>query len=142
MINIIYVDDDLQITKLVKQYLELNDYKVTIVHSFEEPNHIALSFFNLMLLDVMLPNINGIDICKKIRDSISYPIIFISALGLDEDIIAGLESGGDDYIIKPFSLKQLKVKIDSHIRRENRSNVPRKMICTQNIMLNKEKKNR
>lgn len=140
MIEIIYIDDDFQITNLVKQYLEMNGYKVTIVHSFQELDEIDISFFDLMLLDVMLPNINGIDICKRIRDSVSYPIIFISALGLEEDIIYGLESGGDDYITKPFSLKQLKVKIDSHLRREARNNVPKKTIHTQNVVLNKEKK--
>lgn len=140
MIEIIYIDDDFQITNLVKQYLEMNGYKVTIVHSFQELDEIDISFFDLMLLDVMLPNINGIDICKHIRDSVSYPIIFISALGLEEDIIYGLESGGDDYITKPFSLKQLKVKIDSHLRRETRNNVPKKTIHTQNVVLNKEKK--
>lgn len=140
MIEIIYVDDDIQITDLVKQYLEMNNYKVTVVHSFQELDEIDISYFDLMLLDVMLPNINGINICKRIRDTSSYPIIFISALGLEEDIISGLESGGDDYITKPFSLKQLKVKIDSHLRRENRNNLPRKMIRTQNVVLNKEKK--
>ncbi len=140
MVDIIYIDDDVQITSLVKQYLEMNGYKLTVVHSFEELNKINISSFDLMLLDVMLPNTDGINICKRIRDSISYPIIFISALGLEEDIIAGLESGGDDYITKPFSLKQLKVKIDSHLRRENRNSVNKKTIRTQNVALDKEKK--
>ncbi|WP_142426801.1 response regulator transcription factor [Enterococcus durans] len=140
MVEIIYIDDDTQITNLVKQYLEMNGYRVTAFHLFQELDGIDFSFFDLMLLDVMLPNINGINICKRIRDYISYPIIFISALGLEEDIIYGLESGGDDYITKPFSLKQLKVKIDSHLRRENRNSVPQKTIRTQNIVLNKEKK--
>ena len=140
MVEIIYIDDDTQITNLVKQYLEMKGYRVTAFHSFQELDGIDFSFFDLMLLDVMLPNINGINICKRIRDYISYPIIFISALGLEEDIIYGLESGGDDYITKPFSLKQLKVKIDSHLRRENRNSVLQKTIRTQNIVLNKEKK--
>ncbi|MDR1567771.1 MAG: response regulator transcription factor [Streptococcaceae bacterium] len=140
MIEIIYIDDDLQITNLVREYLEMNGYRVTTIHSFQELDEIDISFFDLMLLDVMLPNINGINICKSIRDSVSYPIIFISALGLEEDIICGLESGGDDYITKPFSLKQLKVKIDSHLRRENRNNVSKKKIQSQNVALNKEKK--
>ncbi len=140
MVDIIYIDDDVQITSLVKQYLEMNGYKLTVVHSFEELNKINISSFDLMLLDVMLPNTDGINICKRIRDSISYPIIFISALGLEEDIIAGLESGGDDYITKPFCLKQLKVKIDSHLRRENRNSVNKKTIRTQNVALDKEKK--
>ena len=140
MIEIIYVDDDFQITNLVKEYLEMNGYKVTIIHSFKELDEIDISLFDLMLLDVMLPDINGIDICKRIRDAVLYPIIFISALGLEEDIIDGLESGGDDYMTKPFSLKQLKVKIDSHLRRETRNNTPKKTIRTQNVVLNKEKK--
>ncbi|MGM9903305.1 nisin biosynthesis regulatory protein NisR [Enterococcus sp. 10A9_DIV0425] len=140
MVEIIYIDDDIQITKLVKQYLEMSSYRVTVAHSYQELEEIDISCFDLMLLDVMLPIINGIDICKRIRDSVSYPIIFISALGLEEDIICGLESGGDDYITKPFSMKQLKVKIDSHLRRENRNNVPKKTICTQNVILDKAKK--
>ncbi|WP_416353145.1 response regulator transcription factor [Agrilactobacillus fermenti] len=140
MTRIIYVDDDIQITKLVRQYLEMSGYIITIVHSFQELDGIDISLFDLMLLDVMLPDINGIDICERIRDAVSYPIIFISALGLEEDIIQGLESGGDDYITKPFSLKQLKAKIDSHLRRENRNHELKKRIRTQNVVLNKEKK--
>lgn len=140
MVEILHVDDDLRITELVKQYLEMNGYKVTTAHSFQDLNKMDLSFFDLMLLDVMLPTLDGFDICKRIRDSVSYPIIFMSALGLEEDIICGLESGGDDYVTKPFSLKQLKVKIDSHLRRESRNKTPKKIIHTQNLILDKEKK--
>lgn len=140
MKEILYVDDDMQITTLVKQYLEMYDYHVTIVSSFQGLRELDLNIFDLMLLDVMLPAINGIEICQRIRESVSYPILFISALGLEEDIICGLESGGDDYVTKPFSLKQLKVKIDSHLRRELRQHTPNKIIQTQNISLNKERK--
>ncbi|WP_414052037.1 response regulator transcription factor [Macrococcus animalis] len=123
MENIMYVEDDKNISKVVSEYLEHFGYKTTVVDSFDNFNTYKNHKFDLILLDVMLPDISGIEICKNIRDTTTCPIIFISALSLENDIINALECGGDDYITKPFSLKQLKTKIDIHIRRDKRNNI-------------------
>ncbi|MCS4486921.1 response regulator transcription factor [Staphylococcus americanisciuri] len=141
MSNIIYVEDDDRISSVVSEYLESFGYKLTIAHSFEEFCKYKSKKIDLILLDVMLPDINGIDICKKIRDNTNIPIIFVSALGLEDDIINALECGVDDYITKPFSLRQLKVKVDVHLRREKRTNYSKgTKLITGNLVINTEKK--
>lgn len=136
--KIIYVDDDVQIGKLVKDYLEMDQFEVTLFNSYNELKEINYSKYELMLLDIMLPDTNGIEICRKIRDRTSYPIIFLSALGMETNFVTALDSGGDDYITKPFSLKTLKAKINSHLRREERLHEQSNLIYSQNICLNKD----
>lgn len=136
MKRIIYVDDDVKIGKLVKEYLELDEFKVDVVHSFEELMSVDYKDFELMLLDIMLPNKNGIDICKIIRNKVTYPIIFLSALGMEINFVTALDAGGDDYITKPFTLKTLKAKIHSHLRREQRRKKAENIIESGNIKLN------
>ncbi len=141
MNNIIYVEDDKNISKVVSEYLEYFDYKVTVVDSFNNFQRHRNKNYDLILLDIMLPDINGIEICKNIRDLTACPIIFISALSLEDDIISALECGGDDYITKPFSLKQLKTKIDIHLRREKRNNsVISEKLMTGNLIIDTNRK--
>ncbi|HGA1504685.1 TPA: response regulator transcription factor, partial [Streptococcus suis] len=71
-------------------------------------------------LDVMMPNVDGLQICKQIRKSVSSPIIFVSAKDSEDDIVSGLNLGGDDYITKPFSVNQLVAKVAAHLKREER----------------------
>ena len=136
MQRIIYVDDDVRIGKLVKDYLEMDKFQVKAVQSFDELMKIDYFNYELMLLDIMLPNKNGIDICKTIRNKVSYPIIFLSALGMEINFVTALEAGGDDYITKPFTLKTLKAKIQSHLRREERRINSEKLLLSGNINLN------
>ena len=112
MYKILVVDDDFEILKLMRTILEMKNYQVTTYQEVTVPININnFKGFDLILLDVMMPNIDGMQICKQIRNKVSSPIIFVSAKDTEEDIVSGLNLGGDDYITKPFSINQLIAKV-------------------------------
>ena len=121
MYRILVVDDDREILKLMRNILELQDYQVTTMQ--EEARPIVLkdfTGFDLILLDVMMPGMDGMELCRQIRERVKSPILFVSAKDREEDIVRGLELGGDDYITKPFSVKQLQARVAAHLKREER----------------------
>ena len=75
---------------------------------------------DIILLDVNMPGMDGIEVCRRIRDMVSCPIIFLTAKVEEQDRVMGLLSGGDDYVLKPFSLKELDARIIAHLKREER----------------------
>ena len=79
-----------------------------------------LSRYDLILLDVMMPGIDGFTLCREIRETVDCPIVFLTAKTLEEDLMAGLGSGADDYICKPFGLGELRARVQAHLRRELR----------------------
>ncbi|SHH36832.1 response regulator transcription factor [Tepidibacter thalassicus] len=127
---ILVVDDEEQICSMIKEYLEEYDYSVKVAKSGQEALEIISNNFELIILDIMMPDLDGMKLCKIIRDKIYSPIIFLSAKTLEEDKIQALYIGGDDYITKPFSLKELRAKIESHIRRDKRVRVSKFNIFT------------
>lgn len=121
MYKILVVDDDFEILKLMRTILEMKNYQVTTYQEVTVPININnFKGFDLILLDVMMPNIDGMQICKQIRNKVSSPIIFVSAKDTEEDIVSGLNLGGDDYITKPFSINQLIAKVAANLKREER----------------------
>lgn len=121
MAKILVIDDDFEILKLIKNILVLEGHHVTTLQDIKTSFSVAdFTGYDLILLDIMLGDIDGFTICQSIRHEISTPILFISAKDTEEDIIKGLTIGGDDYITKPFSLKQLVAKVDSHLKRQER----------------------
>ena len=121
MYKILVVDDDFEILKLMRTILEMKNYQVMTYQEVTVPIDINnFKGFDLILLDVMLPNIDGMQICKQIRNKVSSPIIFVSAKDTEEDIVSGLNLGGDDYITKPFSINQLVAKVAANLKREER----------------------
>lgn len=123
MYKILIVDDDLEILKLMKTAVEMKNYQVVVMNKIFIPlRSTDFKGFDLILLDIMMPNMDGTDICNAIRNQIATPIMFVSAKDSEEDIINGLNVGGDDYMVKPFSLKQLTAKVEAHIKREERNN--------------------
>lgn len=121
MYKILVVDDDFEILKLMTNIFEMQNYAVTTYQVVNSPIDINdFMGFDLILLDVMMPNVDGMALCKEIRHRIATPIIFVSAKDSEEDIISGLKLGGDDYITKPFSIKQLVAKVEAHLKREER----------------------
>ncbi|MER0123043.1 response regulator transcription factor [Streptococcus sp. ZJ93] len=121
MYKILAVDDDFEILKLMRTILEMKNYEVTTYQEVKVPLSINdFKGFDLILLDVMMPNIDGLQICKKIRDEVDTPIVFVSARDSENDIVSGLNLGGDDYITKPFSVHQLVAKVAAHLKREER----------------------
>ena len=116
--KILIVDDDANIAELISLYLTKECYETMIVNDGEE----ALSVFktfqpNLILLDLMLPGIDGYQVCREIRSKASTPIIMLSAKGEVFDKVLGLELGADDYIIKPFDSKELVARVKAVLRR-------------------------
>ena len=121
MYKILVVDDDFEILKLMRTILEMKNYQVMTYQEVTVPIDINnFKGYDLILLDVMMPNIDGMQICKQIRNKVSSPIIFVSAKDTEEDIVSGLNLGGDDYITKPFSINQLVAKVAANLKREER----------------------
>ena len=118
--TILVVDDDESILKLVRNILERESYLVTTRNSVSGLDLADFVGYDLILLDVMMEPINGFELCSYIRPHINNPIIFLTAKELEEDKIEGLYRGADDYIVKPFSAKELSARIKAHIRREER----------------------
>ena len=119
--KILLVDDEPLILKGLKYSLEQDGYVTDSAVDGEEA--IAKFFeehFDLVLLDVMLPGLDGIEVCQRIRDFVSCPILFLTARIEDQDKLKGFAVGGDDYIVKPFSIDELGARVDAHLRREER----------------------
>lgn len=118
--KILIIDDDAELLKMLKSYLERKKYEViTAENGVEGLSKMALQP-DIILLDVNMPRMDGIEVCQRIRDKTACPILFLTARVEEQDIVTGLSSGGDDYILKPFSLKELDARITAHLKREIR----------------------
>ena len=121
MAKILIVDDDKDISELMKIVLEKEKFEVSIINNpklvIDDSN---LKEYNLILLDIMMPEISGTELCAKIRTSVACPIVFVSAKNDVIDKIVGYEVGADDYITKPFDSKELVAKVKAHLRMSDR----------------------
>lgn len=121
MTKILIIEDEEAIADLEKDYLELSGFEVEIENSGEAGLEKALSEdFDLIILDLMLPGIDGFEICRKVREEKNIPIIMVSAKKDDIDKIRGLGLGADDYMTKPFSPSELVARVKAHMERYNR----------------------
>ena len=121
MSKILIVEDEEAIAELEKDYLELNDFEVKIENCGDTGLATALAEeFDLIILDLMLPGIDGFEICKRIREDKDVPILMVSAKKDDIDKIRGLGLGADDYLTKPFSPSELVARVKAHMARYNR----------------------
>ena len=116
--KILVVDDEREIGELVRDYLEAAEYQVILAFDGQEgfwcwKNHRP----DMAILDIMLPKIDGMEICRRIRMESNIPILMLSAKKSEEDKIVGLDLGADDYITKPFSPKELVARVNAHFRR-------------------------
>ncbi|GAA0103862.1 response regulator transcription factor [Paraclostridium sordellii] len=118
--EILVIDDEIEICNLIKNALKKQGHIVTVKNNAIDINEEDLIKFDLILLDVMMPGIDGFTLCKNIRDEVDCPIIFITAKTMEEDILEGFSTGGDDYIKKPFSIIELRARVEAHLRREHR----------------------
>jgi len=123
MTKILIVEDEPNMRMGLMDNLEFEGYKVDLATDGEDGlNKIRSGSYNLILLDVMLPKISGFDVCKNVRkDGIQTPIILLTAKGEEIDKVLGLELGADDYITKPFSLRELLARIKAILRRGENS---------------------
>ncbi len=116
--SILLLEDDMNLGETVQEYLEDNGYEVDHVHTSEEALQKAYEkHYDLYLFDVMVPGIDGFELLKKIRTQSEAPAIFITALDSVKDLEKGFESGADDYIRKPFELKELLLRIQTLLKR-------------------------
>lgn len=122
MYKILIADDEPDVVSLVKDYFELSGYLVLTARDGAEAVAQASKAPDVILLDINMPEMDGLAVCRRIRDSVSCPIIFLTARIEDSDKVAGFAAGGDDYVIKPFSLEELGARVAAHIRRDHREN--------------------
>lgn len=121
MSKILIIEDEEVIADLEKDYLELSGFEVEIKNNGKEGLEYALKGdFSLIILDLMLPEMDGFEVCKKIREDRNIPIIMVSAKKDDIDKIRGLGLGADDYITKPFSPSELVARVKAHLNRYDR----------------------
>ena len=120
MAKILIIDDELDLLQLVKTTLEKENHLVITRQGVELVSSQDLISADLILLDVMMPSVNGYEYCQQIRQQVDTPILFLTAKSLEQDMLTGFASGGDDYITKPFSLVELRARVNVHLRREKR----------------------
>lgn len=118
--TILIADDDRELLKMLRSFFEIRKYTVITAENGIKTLKMAERNPDIILLDVNMPCIDGMEVCRLIRDQVSCPILFLTARAEEQDRVNGLMSGGDDYILKPFSLKELEARIKSHLRREER----------------------
>ena len=111
---------------MLRSYFEIKKYEVITAEDGAEGIRRAEQDPDIILLDVNMPMVDGIEVCRRIRDKVSCPILFLTARVEEQDRVNGLLSGGDDYILKPFSLKELEARIIAHLKREERHRVKSK----------------
>lgn len=118
--TILIVDDEADIVSTLADYFLYNDYNVMTATSGKEAIEKAERQPDIILLDINMPNVDGLEVCARIRDFVRCPILFLTARVEDSDKIKGFGMGGDDYVVKPFSLDELGARVAAHIRRERR----------------------
>ena len=128
---ILLIDDDKEVLEINKKYLEREGLEV---HAFANParglQYVQAKPVDCVVLDVMMPGMDGYEFCSKLRTFSSIPVIFLTGKGSEDDRINGLMTGADDYIVKPYSLRELKVRIDVILRRST----PKKNPESDNIL--------
>lgn len=118
--TILIVDDEADIVSTLEDYFLYNDYNIMTAANGREAIEKAGKQPDLILLDINMPDVDGLEVCARIRDFVSCPILFLTARVEDSDKVKGFGMGGDDYIVKPFSLDELGARVAAHLRRERR----------------------
>ena len=119
--KILVVDDEEKVITMLQSFLQREGYQVSTSLDGASAIQKIKEQPDLILLDINMPQMDGIEVCKTIRELVSCPIIFLTARDSDEDKVESFSAGGDDYIVKPFSLAELGARIKAHLRRERRT---------------------
>ena len=120
MEHILVVDDETAICDVISKSLKRASFSVTTCTSAKEALALQLEHFDLMIFDVMMPDMDGFELCRNVREKVDCPILFLTAKTTEIDVIQGLAMGADDYIRKPFTPSELVSRINAHVRREKR----------------------
>lgn len=133
--KILIVDDEPSILDMLKLQLESEGYVVYTAINAKEALDKLSNCPDIILLDINMSGMNGLDLCVSIRDFVSCPILFLTAKVSEQDKINGLMAGGDDYITKPFSMSELLARLSAHLRRENRSHKKTKNKFSEELII-------
>ena len=118
--KLLVVDDEFDIVNMLRDYFEMSGYDVLTALSGAEALEKLRLQPDMILLDINMPDMDGLEVCKRIRNHVSCPILFLTARVDDTDKITGFRVGGDDYVVKPFSLDELGARVEAHLRRDDR----------------------
>lgn len=118
--KVLIADDEADIANMLCRFFQSRGYRVFSAASGSEAVALAQRGPDIILLDVNMPGMDGLEVCRRIRDHISCPILFLTARVEEADKLRGFTAGGDDYIVKPFSLAELEARVQAHLRRERR----------------------
>lgn len=115
--KVLVIEDEEKIREILSIYLNKEGYACTVAHNGEEGLRLVCGHPDLVILDLMLPDMDGEDICRRIREDSNVPIIMLTARSGEPDKLKGFSSGADDYVVKPFSPKELMARVKAHLRR-------------------------
>lgn len=123
MKKILLVEDEMSVADFIKKGLSEEDFEVTLALDGGSGLNMALDYnFDLIILDIMLPGKNGIEICRELRArNVKSPVLFLTALGTSENIALGLDTGADDYLVKPFKFIELRARVNALLRRSTQN---------------------
>ena len=134
MAKILLVEDDVKLSALIQEYLQQNSYQVVCLYRGDEVlPYLTKNTADLIVLDLMLPGIDGFEVCKQLRASQEMPVLMLTARGDDIDQVIGLELGADDYVVKPVEPRVLLARIKALLRRNNK--VSSELITLGNLII-------
>ena len=134
--KILVVDDEKDIRKLLTDFFQLQGYQVYTARNGQEALDKISVNPDIILLDINMPQMDGMEVCKKIRNYVTCPILFLTARIQEQDQINGLMIGGDDYIMKPFAVRELGARVAAHLRREQRPAAREDVRFQQDLVIN------
>lgn len=134
--KILVVDDEKDIRKLLTDFFQLQGYQVYTAKNGQEALEKISVNPDIILLDINMPQMDGMEVCKKIRNYVTCPILFLTARIQEQDQINGLMIGGDDYIMKPFAVRELGARVAAHLRREQRVAAREDVRFQQDLVIN------
>ncbi|MCY7915039.1 response regulator transcription factor [Bacillus haynesii] len=134
--KILVVDDEARIRRLLKMYLERENYKIEEAENGDEAIDKALgNYYDLILLDLMMPGTDGIEVCRQVRDKKATPIIMLTAKGEEANRVQGFEVGTDDYIVKPFSPREVVLRVKALLRRSSQTSYLNTDTTAKNVLV-------
>ena len=140
MTTILIVDDDNELTELLDEFLSEHRFKTKVFHNpMKALDSLQASIPDLILLDIMMPEMDGFQLLRKIRETLDVPVIMLTAKGEVSDKVVGLELGADDYLAKPFEPRELLARIQSILRRVNSKNSMIDILNFESLNINKIK---